>query len=263
MTKSPDNPIIFVGAGPGDPDLITVAGRKALEAADLTVYAGSLVSKRMLAWCRPEAELMDSAGLHLDQFMTPMLAAQKSGRRVVRLHTGDPSLFGAIAEQLAVLRREGVAYRIIPGVTAAFAAAAALGVEYTLPERCQSLIFTRASGRTPTPEKEDLALLAAHGAGLAVYLSARLTDKVSRDLSAAYGPDAPVAVVYRASWPDERIVWTTAAKLPEAMAASGVDRQALILAGPGVAQAFTGEEVARSHLYDPAFSHGYRRGEGR
>jgi precorrin-4/cobalt-precorrin-4 C11-methyltransferase len=258
VTSTTTHPILFVGAGPGDPDLITVAGRRALEEADLIVYAGSLVSPQMLDWTRPEAECVNSSGLDLDEIVQAMVSAQRLGRRVVRLHTGDPSLYGAIREQFLALEREDVPYRIIPGVTAAFAAAAALGLEYTLPEITQSLILTRISGRTPVPEKEDLAALAAHRASLAIYLSAARAEAVAEALKSAYGPEAPVAVVYRASWPDQRILWTSVIDLARDISEAGVNRQALILVGPAVEAVAAGKDSPKSKLYDAAFSHGYR-----
>ncbi|MCB2185261.1 MAG: precorrin-4 C(11)-methyltransferase [Deltaproteobacteria bacterium] len=258
MSGRKENPVLFVGAGPGDPELITVAGKKALEQADLVVYAGSLVSAEMLTWCQAGVEAIDSAGLNLDQIVGHLSRGWQAGLRVVRLHTGDPSLYGAIAEQMRRLTREGVPYRVIPGVTAAFAASAALGLEYTLPELCQTLILTRAAGRTPVPPGEDLASLAAHGASMAIYLSVGQSRAVSEVLAAAFGPDAPVAVVYRASWPDQKVVWTTAARLADDLAAQSVTRQALILAGPSVAALARGDAAAESQLYDAGFSHGYR-----
>jgi precorrin-4/cobalt-precorrin-4 C11-methyltransferase len=252
-------PVLFVGAGPGDADLITVAGRRALDAADLVVYTGSLVPEEMLSSCRAHTRRVNSAGMELEEIVSLMVEAQGLGERVVRLHTGDPSLYGAMAEQLAALEEQGVPYRIIPGVTSAFAAAAALGLEYTLPGVSQSLILTRAAGRTPTPETEDLAALAAHRTGLAIYLSAGRAAKVSRDLSGAMGEDAPVAVVYRASWPDERILWTTAGELEEALSRADITRHALILAGPAVTARREGGPPPRSHLYGAAFADAYRK----
>ena len=181
MNRQTDNPVVFVGAGPGDPNLVTVAGKNALEKADLVVYAGSLVSQEMLTWCQPECETISSAGLNLDQIVETMAKAHGQGKKVVRLQTGDISLYGALPEQLAALADRGIPWRIIPGVTAAFAAAAALGLSYTLPESCQSLIFTRAGGRTPMPEAENLASMAAHGCSIAIYLSAALSEEVGPD----------------------------------------------------------------------------------
>ncbi len=256
------NPVLFVGAGPGDPELITVAGQGALAAADLVVYAGSLVSAEMLSWCRPQARAVDSAGLALPDIVRHLVDGWREGLKVVRLHTGDPSLYGALREQLDALDQAGAPYRIIPGVTAAFAGAAALGLEYTLPEVCQSLIITRAPGRTPVPAGEDLAGLAAHGSSLAIYLSTGQAQTVSQALCAAQGPEAPVAVVYRASWPDQRLLWTTAAGLPADLKAADIGRQALILAGPAIAKLAAGQAAPASRLYDAGFSHGFRQGDG-
>lgn len=255
-------PVLFVGAGPGDPELITVAGQRALQAADLVVYAGSLVSAEMLSWCPQQAERVDSAGLDLEAITGHLVRGHRDGGKVVRLHTGDPSLYGALREQLLRLDAAETPWRIIPGVTAAFAAAAMLGLEYTLPERCQTLILTRAAGRTPVPAGEDLASLAAHGCSLAIYLSAAQGAQVSAALSGAFGAEAPVAVVQRASWPDGRVVWTTARDLPSALAREGIKKHALILAGPGVTAVRQGQATAASRLYDAGFSHGYRGGEG-
>ena len=252
-----DNQVIFVGAGPGDPELITVAGRKALEAADLVVYAGSLVSPEMLSWCKQGVRAVDSAGLDLDQIVETIIQGWQEGLRVVRLHTGEPSLYGAVREQYQALDKAGVPFRVIPGVTAAFAASAALALEYTLPEVCQTLILTRAAGRTPVPEREALESLAAHGASLAIYLSASQAGKVGPVLARAYGDEAPIVVAYRVSWPDQKIFLTTPAELARDLEAEGIDRHALILAGPGLT-ALAGEESRGSKLYDPAFSHGHR-----
>ena len=262
MTEPKENPVLFVGAGPGDPNLITVAGRDALAAAELVVYAGSLVSEDMLKWCPPACRAVSSAGLKLEEIVETMAQAQAQGQKVVRLQTGDISLYGALPEQLAALAERGIPWRIIPGVTAAFAAAASLGLSYTLPETCQSLIFTRAGGRTPMPTGEGLASLAAHGCSLAIYLSAALSQEVSDALARAYGADSPVAVVQRATWPDEKIMWTTAKGLATDLAEAGIGRQALILAGPAVAALQGGYSQSRqSKLYDGKFSHGWRQGE--
>lgn len=260
MNNASPNPVLFVGAGPGDPELITVAGQKAMERAGLVVYAGSLVNPAILAWVGHACRLVDSAGLHLDEIVAEMVEGYRQGLHVVRLHTGDASIYGAIREQLDALDQKKVPWRIIPGVSAAFAAAAALGVEYTLPEVCQSLILTRAAGRTPVPQREDLASLAAHGASLAIYLSAGQAPAVSKALSQAYGDDSPVCLAYRVSWPEERLVWTTAGSLARELERADIKKHALILAGPGVAARAPGAGAARtkSRLYDAGFSHGFR-----
>ncbi len=256
--ERPDHhPIRFVGAGPGDPDLITVKGRRALERADLVIFAGSLVPEAVLRWTRPDCERIDSAPLHLEDIVTLMKTAYRRGKRVVRLHTGDPSLYGAIFEQMAALAADGIPYALIPGVTAAFAAAAALGIEYTLPEVSQTLILTRMAGRTPVPESEDLARLAAHRASMAIYLSISMVDRVQQVLAEQYGADAPCAVVYRASHPDEKTVRTIIGRLAETVRAEQITRQAVIVVGNVLSVSL--ENLAkRSRLYDKHFSHGFR-----
>lgn len=260
--RSHANPVVFCGAGPGDPDLITVKGQQALAAADLVVYAGSLVPEALLKWTRPACRRQSSAGMHLDEMVTLMAQAQAAGQRVVRLHTGDPSLYGAIFEQMARLSEKGIPYTVIPGVTAAFAAAAALGVEYTLPEVSQTLILTRMAGRTPVPEREALASLAAHRATMAIYLSISMVDEMTRILSDAYGPDAACAVVYRASQPDQQIHWTTAGRLAETVGDAGITRTALVVVGR-VLDVRLDTLVHESKLYDRHFAHGYRDSEAK
>ncbi|MDR1040051.1 MAG: precorrin-4 C(11)-methyltransferase [Deltaproteobacteria bacterium] len=260
MTQNP-HPVIFVGAGPGDPDLLTVAGRKALETADLIVTAGSLVNPEILACRKASCRVEDSAPLDLQEIVKLLVDGWKDGFRVVRLHTGDPSLYGATREQFEILKRAGVPYRVIPGVTAAMAAAALIGLEYTLPEITQTLILTRVQGRTPMPRGEELESLCSHRASLALYLSAAEGEEVSRILSEAYGPDSPVALLYRATWPDSREVWATAGTLKATLDAEGLDRHTIMLCGPAVAALKTGEDVPKSRLYDKSFSHGYREGK--
>ena len=253
-------PVTFVGAGPGDPDLITVAGRRALEEAELIVYAGSLVDPRMLDWARPESRKVDSAGLTLEEMVATMADGYHVGQKVVRLHTGDPSLYGAVREQFEALEKRGVPFRVIPGVTAAFAAASALRLEYTLPEVCQTLILTRISGRTPVPSDEDLSRLASHQTSMAIYLSAGRLEAVAETLRPAYGPEGAAAVVYRASWPDQKVVLTTVDGLADDAAAAGINKQAVILVGPALSGLTADGRRTRSRLYDPAYSHGFRRG---
>ncbi|MFP4477487.1 MAG: precorrin-4 C(11)-methyltransferase [Desulfatibacillaceae bacterium] len=252
------HPVRFVGAGPGDPELITVKGQRALAEADLVVYAGSLVPEAVVQWAG-NARHENSAGMHLGDIVDVMARAHEAGEKVVRLHSGDPSLYGAIAEQMVELEIGGIPYEVVPGITAAFAAAAALTLEYTLPEVCQTIILTRMEGRTPVPELENLESLAAHQASMAVYLSSGLADRVQPVLVRAYGADAPVVVAYRVSQPDQRLVWTTAAELAQTMETEGIDRQALIIAGRVLAE--RQKDFARSKLYDRTFSHGYRAGE--
>jgi precorrin-4/cobalt-precorrin-4 C11-methyltransferase len=203
--------------------------------------------------------------MHLDDIMKELLVGHGAGEQVVRLHTGDPSLYGAIFEQMKVLEEHGIPYEVIPGVTAAFASAAALGLEYTLPEVTQTLILTRMAGRTPVPERENMERLAAHGASMAIYLSMGLIDKLVRVLIQAYGSKGACAVVFRASQPDQKVVRTTIGELKTAVAEAGITRQAVIIVGPALERRFAGESEDRaavSKLYDRGFSHGYRRGDG-
>jgi precorrin-4/cobalt-precorrin-4 C11-methyltransferase len=255
------HPVIFVGAGPGDPELITVKGQKALAGADLVLYAGSLVSPAILEWTNPEAECIDTAALNLEEILHRIMAGYRAGKRVVRVHSGDPSLYGAIQEQLEVLERAEIPCKVIPGVTAAFATAAALAQELTLPEVTQTVILTRAAGRTPVPRGETLSDLARHGSTLVIYLSIKLIDRVVADLTAAYPPETPVVVAYRVSWPDQRLIRGTLATIAGLVKEAGIERQALIVVSPALA-ARTGQLQARSKLYDQAFSHGFRVGAG-
>ncbi len=261
MTASPTpkatSPILFVGAGPGDPELITVKGQRALESADLIVYAGSLVPEAVLVWAPTDTECINSAPLHLNEIVDTMVRAQTAGRRVVRLHTGDPSLYGAIYEQMAELDKHDIAYRVIPGVSAAFAAAASMGIEYTLPEISQTLILTRMAGRTPVPDTESLASLAAHQASMAIYLSITLVDQVADTLEQAYGSEATCAVAYRVSQPREKIVFTKLADLKTMVKKENITHQALIIVGR-VLDVNKDELKHKSKLYDKDFKHGYR-----
>lgn len=251
------HPIIFIGAGPGDPELITVKGMKALSVAEVLLYAGSLVSPGVLAWAPPGAELVDTAPLALEDIVARLAEAHRAGKRAVRLHSGDTSLFSAMQEQLELLEGEGIPCQVIPGVTAAAAAAASLAQELTLPEVTQTVILTRAAGRTPVPERENLRSLAAHGATLVIYLSIQLLEGVAADLAETYGPEAPVVVAYRVSWPDEHFIRGTLADIAAKVRAAGITRQALILVGPALAVWERGLK-ARSRLYDRTFAHGWR-----
>lgn len=255
------HPVVFCGAGPGDPDLITVKGQQALAEADVVIYAGSLVPRAVLKWARPGASLHNSAGMHLEEIVARMAAAYRAHQRVVRLHTGDPSLYGAVFEQMAELDRHAIPYRVIPGVTAAFAAAAAMGIEYTLPEISQTLILTRMAGRTPVPQQEALESLAAHQASMAIYLSISLIDRVADVLSRTYGPQAPCALAFRVSQPEEKIRVTRVEHLVELVKQEDIDHQALIIVGK-VLGVRPPELKHRSKLYDADFSHAFRRAAG-
>ena len=247
--------VVFVGAGPGDPELITIKGQKALQRADRVIYAGSLVNPELLAFCRPGTPCHDSAELTLEEVIDLMRRGIAQGEYVVRLHTGDPSVFGAIQEQMDELERLGIAYSVIPGVSSVFAAAAAVRREFTLPDVSQTLILTRIAGRTPVPDKEDLAELARHRASMAIFLSVQDIGGVVKALRSGYPGGTPVAVVYRASWPEERVIQGTLETIEGLVKEAGVRSQAQILVGD-----FLDCGYARSKLYDPAFTHAYRQG---
>ncbi|KJS31132.1 MAG: cobalt-precorrin-4 C(11)-methyltransferase [Desulfatitalea sp. BRH_c12] len=251
------HPILFCGAGPGDPELITVKGQRALAAADLVLYAGSLVPEAVLSWAPAAAQRVSSADLDLERIMDILAEAYEAGRKVVRLHTGDPSLYGAIQEQMAALRARSIPYHVIPGVTAAFAAAAALGIEYTIPEVTQTLILTRMAGRTPVPAKESLAALARHNASLVIYLSMGLVAEAAAVLAEAYGAEAPCAIACRVSHPEEKILTTRIGDLARTARENGIDRLAVIMVGPAL-QDPAALGMVRSRLYDKEFVHGYR-----
>ena len=250
--------IYFVGAGPGAPDLITLRGDMLLRQADVIIYAGSLVNPALLDAAKPESELYNSAGMTLEQVIEKMLDAQQKNKMTVRLHTGDPSIYGAIREQMDELDRHGVDYEVVPGVSSMSAAAAALKAEYTLPGVSQSIIVTRAEGRTPVPEREHIASLAAHNATMVVFLSTGLLeDLVDNLIEGGYPPDCPAAIVYKASWPEEKIIRTIVSNLAGEAKREGIKSTALILVG-----GFLGQDYERSMLYHPEFSHGFRKSRG-
>ncbi len=253
------HPVIFLGAGPGDPELITLKGQRTLAQAEVVLYAGSLVSPALLGWAPRQAELIDTAPLNLGQIVQGIIRAHRAGKRVVRLHSGDTALFSAIQEQLEILEKEAIPCRVIPGVTAASAAAATLSQELTLPEVTQTVILTRGAGRTPVPDREALGELARHGATMVIYLSIGLIDQVVAELSRAYGAEAPVVVAYRVSWPDQLIIRGTLADIAARVRQAGIQRQALILVGPVLAARAQGLK-AHSKLYDQDFDHGFRSG---
>ena len=257
MEKKQRHPILFVGAGPGDPELITVKGMKALKVTDLIIYAGSLVPEKVLTWARPDAEKINSAGLDLEAIIHEMVDGYSNGKKVVRLHTGDPALYGAIQEQINELKREGIPFRIIPGVTAAFAAAAAIGKEFTIPEISQSLIFTRMAGRTPVPEEESLESLAAHKTSMAIYLSVSKIEEVCSILGRSYGKTAPAAVVYRVSQPEEKIIRTGISDMAARVREENIEDHAIIIVGKFL-DAKEEHPDKRSKLYDKNFAHKYR-----
>ena len=247
----------FVGAGPGAADLITLRGAEHLRGADVIVYAGSLVNPALLALAKDGCRIYNSAEMTLEQVLDVLLAAEKAGLAAVRLHTGDPSLYGAIREQMDALAAAGISYDVTPGVSSFCGAAAALNAEYTLPGVSQSVIITRLAGRTPVPGGEELSALAAHGASMVIFLSAGMLPAVQQALlRGAYTDATPAAIVYKATWPEERVVRCTVGTLAESGAAAGIRNTALILVGD-----FLGPDYERSRLYDASFTTGFRQGE--
>ena len=238
--------------------MITVKGRRLLMEADRIVYAGSLVPAALLEEHKAGAVVFDSAPLALSETHALLVEGYMQGERVVRLHTGDPGLYGAIREQMDLLDREGIPYEVVPGVSAVFAAAAALKRELTLPEVSQTVILTRMAGRTPVPEGENLRSLAAHRATLAIYLSVHQMEQLVSEVSPHYAPETPVVVAYRVGWPDEAFIRSTLAEIAGAVKASGIRRQALVLIGE-VFDSGEGTERKRSKLYDESFEHGFRK----
>lgn len=249
--------ISFVGAGPGAVDLITLRGLRHLEQADVVIYAGSLVNPELLSYCPEGCRILDSAGMHLEEVLSEMYAAHASGKRLVRLHTGDFSIFGTLREQIEPLQARGIPFELVPGVSSFLGAASAIGAEYTVPELSQSLVITRIAGRTPVPERESLRAFAAHGTSMVIFLSAdRIADVSSELVLGGYPSDTPAAVVYKATWPDEHIVRGTLETIAGAVAEAGITKTALIMVGP-----FLGETYECSKLYDKDFTHGYRIAE--
>jgi precorrin-4/cobalt-precorrin-4 C11-methyltransferase len=245
----------FVGAGPGAADLLTVRAARLLETCRLCIFAGSLVSPEVLQLLPAEAERHDSAGLDLPAITALYQDAQERDVEVVRLHSGDPSLYGAIREQMQQLDQLGIEYEVVPGVSSFQAAAAAVKTELTAPEVAQTVILTRTSGRTPLPPGQELAQLARTGATLCIFLSVHNLRQVVADLVGSYGEDCPVAVVYHASWPDQRIVRGVLADIADQVAAAGLEKTSMIIVGRALQR-----DLPASRLYDAAFSHGYRQG---
>jgi precorrin-4/cobalt-precorrin-4 C11-methyltransferase len=243
--------VYFIGAGPGDPELLTIRAKNIIDRADVIIYADSLVNPEVCSFAQERAEIYKSASLALEEITGIIVNAVKQGKVVARLQSGDPSLYGAIQEQMAALDEKGIAYEIIPGVSSLLAAAASLKTELTVPELSQTVIITRLEGRTPVPASENLRSLAQHQASMAIFLSASVIEKVVAELLAGgYHPDTPAAVVYRATWKDELVLRTTLSNLVERVKASGIRKQALILVG-----AFLGSKGKRrrSKLYSRGF----------
>ena len=247
----------IVGAGPGAPDLITLRGAELLKSADVVIYAGSLVNPALLELCRPDCEIHNSAKMTLEAVIEVIARAEREGKTTVRLHTGDPSLFGAIREQMDELEKLGIEYDVTPGVSSFCGAAAALGAEYTLPAVSQSLIITRMAGRTPVPERERLSAMSTSGASMVLFLSAGLLEGVTKELTmGAYTENTPAAIVYKATWPEQKVVRCTVGTLAKAAEENGIHETALILVGD-----FLRGTVERSRLYDPGFTTAFREAE--
>lgn len=248
--------ILFVGAGPGDPELITIKGYKALQKADLIIYAGSLVNPELLEINECGAEIYNSATMTLDEVLETMILAYRNNKNIVRLHTGDPSIYGAIKEQMDGLEQENIEFDVIPGVSSFVASAAAIKKEFTLPEVSQTVICTRIEGRTPVPEKEQLSMLSKHRASMAIFLSVHMIDKVVDALLEGYSEDTPVAVIQKATWEDQKIVLGQLKNIESKVKAANITKTAQILVGD-----FIDCKYAKSKLYDKGFTHEYRVGK--
>ena len=249
--------ISIVGAGSGAADLITVRGARLLGQADVIVYAGSLVNPQLLSYAKEGCEIHNSAKMTLEEVVDVMAKAHFLGKNMVRLHTYNPSIYGAIREQMDALRQKNIPFEVVPGVSSFCGAAAALQAEYTLPGVSQTVIITRAAGRTPVPEKENIRSLAAHRATMAIFLSAGLLEQLTEDLvEGGYPPETPAAIVYKATWPDEKVCICQVSTLAETAQKEGINKTALILVGD-----FLGQQYDRSLLYHPNFTTGFREGK--
>ena len=249
--------IHFVGAGSGAADLITLRGKKFLEEADVVIYAGSLVNPQLLEYTKQGCNIYNSAKMTLEEVLEVMTGAEEEGKTTVRLHTGDPCLYGAIREQMDVLNERGIAYDYCPGVSSFCGAASALNLEYTLPNVSQSVIITRMAGRTPVPEKESIESLAAHHATMVIFLSTGLLEELSKRLiEGGYEPDTPAAIVYKATWEDEKSFVCTVETLAQTAKENGITKTALMIIGDAVAH----NSYERSKLYDPGFTTEFRKG---
>jgi precorrin-4/cobalt-precorrin-4 C11-methyltransferase len=249
----------FVGAGCGAADLITLRGKRLLEQADVIIYAGSLVNPQLLDYAKQGCRIYNSALMHLDEVIDVMEKAEAEGLHTVRLHTGDPSVYGAIREQMDRLDALGIAYNVTPGVSSFCGAAAALKAEYTLPDVSQTVILTRMAGRTPVPERESIESLAAHHATMVIFLSASMTEELSAKLvEGGYSADTPAAIVYKATWQDEKVVRCTVGTLAQAARENGISKTALITVGD-----FLGDDYELSKLYDKNFETEFRKAEAK
>lgn len=248
--------VYIIGAGPGDPEFITVKGQRLLKEADVIIYAGSLVNPALLDYAKADCEIYNSASMTLGEVIETITAAEQEGKMTVRLHTGDPAIYGAIQEQMDELSRRNIEYTVIPGVSSFLATAAALKQEYTLPEISQTVIITRNEGRTPVPEKEKLKSLAAHQATMCIFLSVHMISEVVEQLiEGGYEPSTPIAIVQKASWPEQKIVRGTLETIADIVKENNISRTAMI-----VVSKCLDTEYAKSRLYAPEFSHMYRQG---
>ena len=246
--------VVFIGGGPGDPELLTIKAYKIIKEADVIIYAGSLVNKEVLNNAKPGVEIHNSASLNLDEIIRIMEKATSKDQLVARVHTGDPSIYGAIGEQMQLLKEKNIPYEIIPGVSSLFAVTAALESELTIPEISQTVIITRPEGRTPKPEKESIKYLAEHQATMCIFLGVQMIEPVVRELKTHYPINTPVAVVKKASWADEEILKGTLEDIVEKVKKSGIKKTAIIVVG----QVLDPREITPSKLYDKSFSHEYR-----
>lgn len=249
--------VIFVGAGPGDPELITLKGYKALSETDVCIYAGSLVNPKLLEYCKEGCEIHDSAYMDLVEILEVCHQSVREGKTVVRLHTGDFSIYGSLREQIEGLSEKNIPYELVPGVSSFLGAASAVGCEYTVPEISQSVIITRMEGRTPVPPKESIRSFAAHQTSMVIFLSSTFVSEVCQELvEGGYNSKTPAAIVYKATWPEQEIIRGDLETLPELAKQHGIHKTSLIMVGD-----FLGQSFNYSKLYDPAFTHEFREGK--
>lgn len=247
--------VYFIGAGPGDPELLTIKGKRLIDMADVIIYAGSLVNEKVLADHKDGAKIYNSAYMHLDEVLNVMKDAEENGWMTARVHTGDPSIFGAIREQMDALDTMGISYEVVPGVSSFLGVAAALKKEYTLPGVSQTVILTRMEGRTPVPEDEKLLDLAKHHATMIIFLSVGMIEELAETLRQTYRPTTPVAVVYKATWEDQKIVRGNLTDIAQKVKAAGITKTALTVVGD-----FLGDDYELSKLYDKTFTTEFRKG---
>lgn len=247
--------VIFIGAGPGDPELLTIKGKNALKMSDVVIYAGSLVNPEILKYAPKDAEIYNSASMDLNEIMKVIESSFREGKMISRVHTGDPSIYGAIGEQIEILKKKEIPFEIIPGVSSLFASAAALESELTLPEVSQTVIITRPAGRTPKPPKESIEELAKHEATMCIFLGVHMIEQVVNDLKTHYKIDTPVAVVKKASWSDEKVIRGTLEDIVTKVKRADINKTAIIVVGNVLNPGY----IIPSKLYDAEFSHEYRK----